>query len=182
MRPLRWCWLGWQRYCCSELLTCGLRAKWWCLVTCGPNPWDPGSSIVTGPSGKGTGMTEVVESELTSEAYCWPFPCPGLPHLRCLPDPTESQGTTRLKVTWRHKAWVWERSHRSPCPGLWDMQKPVGSQPEGTLCQTGWLQVFSHGPHLQATPQGHTVPCSCLTMKLSPPFNPGACGQGCPAG
>lgn len=89
--------------------------------------------MVANPSGKGTGVAEVVKGELTSEAYCWPFPGPGLPHYRCLPDPTESQGTPGLKITCWHQVPIWERRHRSPCPGSWATQKPVGSQPEETL-------------------------------------------------
>lgn len=83
--------------------------------------------------GHGCGTSGKLQSELTSEACWWPFPCPGLPHHRCLPDPTESQGTPRLKVAWQQAAWVWKRSRRPLCPGFWDTQMPVGSQPERKL-------------------------------------------------
>lgn len=127
------------------------------VITWGPYLWGPRSS---------TGVAEVVKVKLTSEVSCWPFPCPGLPHHRCLPDPTESQGTPRLRIAWQQEAQVWERSHHwslSLASGtrrsLWD-PSPRGS------CRTGPPQAFSPGTvPLGRSHWGHTVPCSFLTTE-----------------
>lgn len=112
----------------------------------------------------------MVQGRLTLEAYyCWPFPHTGLPHHRRLPGPSESQGTPRLTVAWQQKAHVWKRSPRRPrCPGFWDMQKPVGSQPEGPM--PDWP-----APGLAlASRQGPAVPRSFLTTEpgLFPTLQP----------
>lgn len=101
---------------------------------------DTCGSMVTGLSGKGTGVAEV---ELTSEASCWLFPCPGLPHHRCLPDPTESQGTPRLQVAWPQRPR--ERSHhRSLRPGFWNTE----------ACG---ITALGEAPSPEATPTGGTL-------------------------
>lgn len=150
---------------------------------CGPYLWGPRSSTVTGPSGKGTGVAEMVKVELTSEVSCWPFPCPGLPHHRCLPDPTESQGTPRLKVAWQQEAQVGERSHHwSLRPGFWDMKKSVGSQPEGKLQDWSALGLLTW--HCPPRPLPLGAHCAMLLpdhRALAPSllFNPGTLSPGC---
>ena len=112
----------------------------------------------------------VVQGRLTSEAYyCWPFPHTGLPYHRRLPGPSESQGTPRLTVAWRQKTHVWKRSPCRPrCPGFWDMQKPVGSQPEGPMLDRPALGLTL------ASCQGPAVPHSFLTTEpgLLPTLQP----------
>lgn len=93
---------------------------------------------MTDPSGKGTGVAEVAKGELPAEAYRWPFPCPGLPHHRCLPDPAESQGAARLKVACLQEP-RFGREATHPCaPASRRCRSLWGSRPRGS-CRTGPL-------------------------------------------
>lgn len=102
----------------------------------------------------------LAEGELTSEVSCWLFPCPGLPHHRCLPDPTESQGTPRLKVAWQQEAQVWERSHHRSVSWLLEHRDACGIPARGGA---PGLLTWLRPP--RPLPQGHTVPRSFLTTK-----------------
>lgn len=107
------------------------------------------------PSWKGTGVAEVVKGELPAEAYRWPFPCPGLPHHRRLPDPAESQGAARLKVACLQEPRFGREATDPRAPASRTCRSLWGSSPRGS-CRTGPLPP-------QAVP---TVPCSFLATKL----------------
>lgn len=90
------------------------------------------------PSWKGTGVAEVVKGELPAEAYRWPFPCPGLPHHRRLPDPAESQGAARLKVACLQEPRFGREATDPRAPASRTCRSLWGSSPRGS-CRTGPL-------------------------------------------
>lgn len=137
-----WSWLAWVRSAAVGAMVAACR-----VITCGPCR-GPRRQHGDRPRWEGHGWAEV---ELTSEASCWLFPCPGLPHHRCLPDPTESQGTPRFQVAWQRRPR--ERGHHwFRRPGFWNTEA-CGITAEGKLRPPG----HSHW--------GHTVPRSFLTTK-----------------
>lgn len=62
--------------------------------------------------------------------------------------------TSKTQSSLEARGPVWERSHRPLCPGFWDMQKPVGSQPEGKLQDRPAAGLLTAAPHLRPLPLG----------------------------
>lgn len=62
--------------------------------------------------------------------------------------------TSKTQSSLEARSPVWERSHRPLCPGFWDMQKPVGSQPEGKLQDRPAAGLLTAAPHLRPLPLG----------------------------
>lgn len=150
----------------------GVGAEWRCLVACGPCPWGPGSSITTDPSGKGTGVAEVAKGELPAGVYRWPFPCPGLPHHGCLPDPAESQGAARLKVTCLQEPRFGREATDPHAPASRTRRSLWGCSPRGS-CRTGPLPPGRS--HCAMLLPGHQA------LAPSPLFSPGTLYPGCRA-
>lgn len=119
------------------LATCG---HWGGVVVSGSLwslPLGPRAQPIS-PSWKDTGVAEVVKGELPAEAYRWPFPCPGLPHHRCLPDPAESQGAARLKVACLQEPRFGREATDPRAPASRTCRSLWGSSPRGS-CRTGPL-------------------------------------------